>query len=111
MTDIFGDVTRAEMQQEIDRLRAEVARLTAELDEARRGARRLPTAATLRADLARANAERDEARRLLCMNEALDRLRRRTSDAPIQQSAFRRNSRRIAAERGWDCFDAKEVQP
>jgi hypothetical protein len=36
MTDIFGDTTRAELQQEIDRLRAEVAALKAERDEARR---------------------------------------------------------------------------
>jgi chorismate mutase len=32
MTDIFGDTTRAELQQEIDRLRAEVAQRTAERD-------------------------------------------------------------------------------
>jgi hypothetical protein len=32
MTDIFGDTTRAELQQEIDRLRAEVAQRTAEVD-------------------------------------------------------------------------------
>jgi uncharacterized small protein (DUF1192 family) len=54
MTDIFGDTTRAELQQEIDRLRADLAQRTAERDEA------WLTNATLRADLARANAERDD---------------------------------------------------
>ena len=62
MTDIFGDTTRAELQREIDRLRAE---------------------------LAKSNAERDEARRDLCnLSGGFD----------VKQS------RRIAAERGWDCF-------
>ena len=36
MTDIFGDTTRAELQREIDRLRAELAQRTAERDGARR---------------------------------------------------------------------------
>ena len=35
MSDIFGDTTRAELQQEIDRLRAELAKAEAERDEAR----------------------------------------------------------------------------
>jgi hypothetical protein len=48
------------------------------------------------AELAKANAERDEARRDLCnLSGGFD----------VKQS------RRVAAERGWDCFDAKEVQP
>ncbi len=36
MSDIFGDTTRAELQQEIDRLRAELAQRTAERDKTRR---------------------------------------------------------------------------
>jgi cell division protein FtsL len=36
MSDIFGDTTRAELQQEIDRLRADLAQRTAERDEARK---------------------------------------------------------------------------
>jgi cell division protein FtsL len=36
MTDIFGDTTRAELQQEIKRLRADLAQRTAERDAARR---------------------------------------------------------------------------
>ena len=36
MSDIFGDTTRAELQQEITRLRADLAQRTAERDEARR---------------------------------------------------------------------------
>jgi hypothetical protein len=35
VSDIFGDTTRAELQQEIDRLRAELAKAEAERDEAR----------------------------------------------------------------------------
>jgi hypothetical protein len=35
MTDIFGDTTRAELQQEIDRLRADLAQRTAERGELR----------------------------------------------------------------------------
>jgi hypothetical protein len=45
VSDIFGDTTRAELQQEITRLRAELAQRTAEL--------------------AKANAERDEAHGLI----------------------------------------------
>ncbi len=70
MTDIFGDTTRAELQQEIDRLRAELAQRTAERDEARREACAL---------------------RVLC-------------------TATSQNCEQIAAERGWDCFDAKEAK-
>jgi hypothetical protein len=49
----------------------------------------------LRADLAQRTAERDEARREAC---ALRVLCTTTS----------KNCEQIAAERGWDCFDAKE---
>ncbi len=68
MSDIFGDTTRAELQQEIDRLRAE---------------------------LSKAEAERDEARREVCELRADLRVK------PTFKS-------QVAAERGWDCFDAKE---
>jgi chromosome segregation ATPase len=64
-----------EMQQEITRLRADLAQRTAEV--------------------AKAEAERDEARREAC---ALRVLCTTTS----------KNCEQIAAERGWDCFDAKE---
>ena len=56
----------------------------------------------LRADLAQRTAERDEARRDLCNGVA----RRNWPSSPH----FDRMRRNYAAERGWDCFDAKEVK-
>jgi|LakMenEpi03Aug12_release.lakeMendotaPanAssembly.Ray.scaffolds.fasta_scaffold3592539_1 hypothetical protein len=50
------------------------------------------------ADLAKANAERDEARREACRRELHVRMGNYTA-------------KEIAAERGWDCFDAKEGKP
>jgi hypothetical protein len=78
----------AKLLYEIEELRAEHAQRTAERDEA------WLTNATLRADLARANAERDEARREAC------ELLARSMKGPME----------IAAMRGWDCFEKKEVQ-
>jgi hypothetical protein len=90
---------------EIDRLRAEVAQRTADLERmtAQRNAAldaRDITQRTLdgidgvlaqrTADLAKANAERDEARREVC------ELLARSMKGPME----------IAADRGWDCFDA-----
>jgi hypothetical protein len=83
--------------KEVYDLRAENADLkdriaTALLDKAavERGVMRL------RAELAQRIAERDEARREVCnLSGGFD----------VKQS------RRVADARGWDCFDAKEVQP
>jgi len=58
----------------------------------------------LRADLAQRTAERDEARREACLSDAIIRYHDPPDDMTIE---FR--ARRIAAERGWDCF--KEVKP
>jgi hypothetical protein len=60
------------------------------------------------ADLAQRTAERDEARRDLCVSVAIDRLCE--THALISYGESRRIAREIAAERGWNCFDAKEGQ-
>jgi hypothetical protein len=65
----------------------------------------------LRADLARVTAERDEARRALCMSEAIDRLHDAHPNEPISRCASIRIANEIAVDRGWDCFDAKEGNP
>ena len=52
----------------------------------------------LRAELAALKAERDEARREVCELRA---------DLRVEVTF----KMQIAIERGWDCFDAKEVQP
>jgi hypothetical protein len=77
MTDIFGDITRKELQQEIDRLRAELAQRT---------------------------AERDEARRALCVSQAVDYLCETNPHEPISYGETRRIASEFAAEHGWDCF-------
>jgi uncharacterized protein YPO0396 len=84
MPDIFGDITRKELQQEIDRLRAELAQRTAEV--------------------AKANAERDEARRMACVSEARYQEERNCPlDIPCEHW-IQEDAKHIAAERGWDCF-------
>jgi hypothetical protein len=75
-------------QRTLDGIDGVLSQRTAERDEA------WLTNATLRADLARANAERDEARREAC------ELLARSMKGPME----------IAAMRGWDCFEKKEVQ-
>ena len=55
----------------------------------------LAEVARLRADLAQRTAERDEARREVC------EMRARSMKGPME----------VAADRGWDCFDAKEAKP
>jgi hypothetical protein len=60
-------------------------------------------ARTLERDLAQRTAERDEARREVCVSVA----ELLYHDQPDEMtSAFR--ARKIAAERGWDCFKEKE---
>ena len=78
---------------ELDRLRADLAQRTAEA--------------------AKANAERDEARRWVCVSEARYADERDNSDDLYcaNEESIMRDARRIAIDRGWDCFDAKEVQP
>jgi len=53
----------------------------------------------LRADLAQRTAERDEARRISCASSAELRYIDQPDDMTLDFHA-----RRIAAERGWDCF-------
>jgi uncharacterized small protein (DUF1192 family) len=67
-------------QQEVERLRAEVARLTAERD--------------LRAEVARLTAERDDAREMYCREAARHSVCRRSI----------MDARTIARINGWDCF-------
>ena len=76
-------------QDEIARLRAEVERLTAEN--------------------AALKAERDEARRMCC--ESVGVIMGVNPEILLERSnrAVMRDARRIAAERGWDCYG--EVQP
>ncbi len=57
----------------------------------------------LRAEVAKANAERDEAQREICNGVA-----RRNWPSSFH---FDRMRRKYAAQRGWNCFEAKEVQP
>jgi hypothetical protein len=85
-TKLFDDVhaLMREAADEIDRLRAEVAAL---------------------------KAERDEARRALCMSDAFDRLHDEHPNAPISLRASIRIANEISVGRGWDCFDAKEAKP
>ena len=52
----------------------------------------------LRSEIAALKAERDEARREYC------EVRADLRSTPISPEE-------IATERGWDCFDAKEVKP
>jgi hypothetical protein len=68
----------------------------------------------LRADLAKRTAERDEARREVCVSEGIDRLQEANPNALISYSESRRVSREIATERGWNCYDLideKEAKP
>jgi len=58
----------------------------------------------LRAEVARLTAERDEARRISCASSA----ELRDIDQPDDMTLDFR-ARRIAADRGWDCF--KEAKP
>ena len=76
----------------------------------------LAEVARLRADLAQRTAERDEARRMACVSEA--RLIDERNGLVDSDSPYYANNdeiifaaRHIAAERGWNCFDAKEGKP
>jgi hypothetical protein len=62
----------------------------------------------LRAELAQRTAERDEARRDCCAFEGILRFNNAHPKGIISQEATLRRANEIAAERGWDCFDAKE---
>jgi outer membrane protein TolC len=85
MSDIFGDTTRAELQQEITRLRADLAIAKTDLLLTQSRVERF------RAHVAALKADRDEARREVC------------------NIVGRGQGQRLyAADRGWDCFDAKE---
>jgi hypothetical protein len=101
-----------EMSQEITRLRADLAQRTAERDAL------AAEVADLKAEVSRISlrweiadhrvsllwAERDEARRWVCQILANPSLVTGLA-TPGEGSA-----RDFAAERGWDCFDAKEGQ-
>ena len=62
----------------------------------------------LRADLAQRTVERDEARRMACEYEARYEEERCYPLDPPDEKNIQLDTKRIAAERGWDCFDAKE---
>jgi hypothetical protein len=64
----------------------------------------------LRAEVDRLTAERDEARRDCCAFEGILRFKKRHAKAMISHEATLRLAHEIAVERGWDCF-TKEVQP
>jgi cell division protein FtsB len=110
---------------EVERLRAEVAALKAERDAlaAQVNALRYPTSimvriddgwitpsnaahdiARLRSELATAKSDRDEARRWVCQILANPSL---VNDLAIPGEG---SAKDFAAERGWNCFDAKEVE-
>jgi chromosome segregation ATPase len=109
VSDIFGDTTRAELQQEIDRLRADLAQRTAEVAALKAEVSRI----SLRWEIADHRvsllwADRDEARREACVSEArYSEERAHPLDIP-REEWIQRDARSIAVERGWDCFDAKE---
>jgi hypothetical protein len=58
------------------------------------------------ADLAQRTAERDEARREYCVSQAIVLLHEANPNALISYGECRRIEREIAADRGWNCFDA-----
>lgn len=62
-----------------------------------------PKPDSLDEDLARVTAERDEARRLYCEERYLAE-RADLRSTPTSPEV-------IAANRGWDCYDAKEGKP
>jgi hypothetical protein len=95
-----ASVVQACFARELER---DLARATAERDEA------WLTNATLRADVARANAERDEARRELCEMKASQEQMRATDGA--NHNPRHLTAAGYAADRGWNCFDAKEGKP
>ena len=116
-----------ELRQEIERLRAELAQRTAALyqmtvhrnaaiehrDITQQVLNGITVALSQRtADLAKANAERDEARRAACKSESryFDRVQWPPPYKPCEDRILCR-AKEIAAERGWDCFDAKGAKP
>jgi hypothetical protein len=62
----------------------------------------------LRAEVARLTAERDEARRMACEYEARYEEERCYPLDPPNEGHIQRDMRSISTERGWHCF---EVQP
>jgi isocitrate dehydrogenase kinase/phosphatase len=62
----------------------------------------------LERELAQRTAERDEARRDACVSEARYQEERNCPlNIPLEHW-IQGDAKHIAAERGWDCFDAKE---
>ncbi len=104
MSDIFGDTTRAELQQEIDRLRADLAQRTAEVAALKAEVSRI----SLRWEIADHRvsllwAERDEARREACQLE----VNWNFVCSQMNEKRFRKltlDPNAVAVERGWDCF-------
>jgi hypothetical protein len=113
----------------LDRLRAELARVTAERDEAREQLRlanidqfnseaevadlkaRLDTAwgdvASMQGIVDRLTAERDGARRSACIFKARY-MDTRIGFSPMTEDEANAEARRIAARMRWDCFDEEE---
>jgi hypothetical protein len=61
----------------------------------------------LRAELATRTAERDEARRIACEYEARYEEEHCFPTSLAVEKNIQRDTKRIADERGWDCFDAE----
>ena len=62
----------------------------------------------LRAELAAVQKQRDEARREVCKLAAINRLSLQKHLQIVSPDHIREIARQIAAERGWDCFAEKE---
>ncbi len=90
---------------EIAALRAEVALVRVENKRVRSDIDRI------RVEVEQRTAERDEARRDACVFEArYQEVRNCPLDIPSEHW-IQGDAKRIAIERGWDCFDAKEGKP
>ena len=82
-------------QRDVETLKTEVLRNADEFRE---------TLTELRQRVETLTAERDEARRMACKYEARYVEERDYPLDPPDEENIQRDTRRIAAERGWDCF-------
>jgi hypothetical protein len=97
---LLAEITR--LRADLAKANAENAALSAEISRVRLG--ELRVVIRLRADLAQRTAERDEARRMACVSEARYQEERKCPLDIHCEHWIQEDAKRIAAERGWDCF-------